>query len=115
MVAITRAVETQITYVNHYTIDDAVVIEKFGSVKRFEELLEGADESEHEAEAMAEITEMLHEIEATESFQLREIDDTTFHLVILIRTQECFVNKDVCSERVDVVRVIGIFVLGVCF
>lgn len=81
MVAITRAVETQITFVNHYTIDDAVVIEKFGSVKRFEELLEGADESDNEADAMAEIAEMLYEIEATDSFQVEgDNDDTSMHL-----------------------------------
>jgi hypothetical protein len=80
MVAITRAVETRVTYVNHYNFEDSVIVEKLGSVKRFEELLNGAQESEQESEAMSEIHEMLHEMDPQESFTTeRDWDDTTFH------------------------------------
>jgi hypothetical protein len=77
MVEITRAVETQVTYVNHYHVDDSVIVEKFGSIKRFEELLNGADESEQESEAMSEIQELLNGIDAAEYFTVEGDDDET--------------------------------------
>ena len=80
MVEITRAVETQVTYINHYNLEDTLIVEKFGSIKRFEELLNGAQESEQESEAMSEIQEMLYEMDPHESFTTeRDWDETTFH------------------------------------
>ena len=53
----------------------------FSEPLQFEELLDGADESDNEADAMAEIAEMLYEIEATDSFQVEgDNDDTSMHL-----------------------------------
>ena len=77
MVEITRAVETQVTYVNHYNVEDPVIIEKFGSLKRFEELLNGAVETEEESQAMSEILGALDEMDAQEYFTVEGDNDKT--------------------------------------
>jgi hypothetical protein len=82
MVKVTKSTRTQLTYVNHYHVDEALVIENFGSVERFEEICtgEGAEPTDDEAEVMYAFQEILQEMIADEYFESHgEFDYTDIH------------------------------------
>lgn len=80
MIKITKAVEVKTTYVNHYDIDESVIIDKFGSIDRFEEICSGAEQSDQESDAMFELQEILEDADATESFEVAsDYDETSIH------------------------------------
>ncbi len=82
MVKVTKSVRTQVTYVNHYQVEESLIIESFGSIARFEEVCtgEGAESTEAEDEAMFALQEELDEMDAIESFESHgEYDHTDIH------------------------------------
>ena len=82
MVKVTKSTRTQLTYVNHYNVDEPLIIENFGSVERFKEICagEGAEPTDDESDALYSLQEILEEMVADESFESHgESDYTDVH------------------------------------
>lgn len=80
MIKLTKAVQVKTTYVNYYNIDESVIIDKFGSIDRFEEICDGEEPSDDESDAMYELQELLEDSNPSETFEVSgDYDETSIH------------------------------------